>query len=97
MTDSDNHGVLGRLGPYLGKDKIKENSLELPRDGNEPADLSHRVSEILGGPDKSRWRTAADERGVDLCWSDDFEDGRLYGRVKVQNPFRLGVHEPPVL
>ena len=36
----------------------------------------------------------ADERGLDPIWSEDFEDGRLYGRVKVQNPFRLGVHEP---
>ena len=30
----------------------------------------------------------ADERGLDTLWSEDFEDGRLYGRVKVQNPFR---------
>jgi len=35
----------------------------------------------------------ADERGLDTLWSEDFEDGRLYGRVKVQNPFRgEGVH-----
>jgi predicted nucleic acid-binding protein len=30
----------------------------------------------------------ADERGLDTLWSEDFQDGRLYGRVKVQNPFR---------
>jgi predicted nucleic acid-binding protein len=30
----------------------------------------------------------ADERGLDTLWSEDFEDGRLYGRVRVQNPFR---------
>jgi predicted nucleic acid-binding protein len=36
----------------------------------------------------------ADERGLDTLWSEDFEDGRLYGRVRVQNPFALSVHEP---
>ena len=36
----------------------------------------------------------ADERGLDPLWSEDFQDGRLYGRVKVQNPFRRAVHEP---
>ena len=30
----------------------------------------------------------ADERGLNTLWSEDFEDGRLYGRVRVQNPFR---------
>ena len=38
----------------------------------------------------------ADERGLDPLWSEDFQDGRLYGRVRVQNPFRLAVHEPAV-
>jgi predicted nucleic acid-binding protein len=40
----------------------------------------------------------ADERGLDTLWSEAFEDGRLYGRVRVQNPFReTSVHEsaPP--
>jgi predicted nucleic acid-binding protein len=37
----------------------------------------------------------ADERGLDTLWSEDFEDGRLYGRVRMRNPFReLSVHEP---
>jgi predicted nucleic acid-binding protein len=36
----------------------------------------------------------ADERGLDPLWSEDFQDGRLYGRVRVQNPFRIAVHEP---
>jgi predicted nucleic acid-binding protein len=36
----------------------------------------------------------ADERGLDPLWSEDFQDGRLYGRVRVQNPFRVAVHEP---
>lgn len=36
----------------------------------------------------------ADERGLDPIWSEDFEDGRLYGRVRVRNPFRDAVHEP---
>ena len=36
----------------------------------------------------------ADEHGLDPLWSEDFEDGRLYGRVKVVNPFRTAVHEP---
>ena len=36
----------------------------------------------------------ADERGLDPIWSEDFEDGRLYGRVRVRNPFREAVHEP---
>lgn len=39
----------------------------------------------------------ADERGLPTLWSEDFQDGRFYGRVKVQNPFRLGVHEPAAL
>ena len=30
----------------------------------------------------------ADERGLNTLWSEDFEDGRLYGRVRAQNPFR---------
>jgi predicted nucleic acid-binding protein len=37
----------------------------------------------------------ADEHGLDPIWSEDFEDGRAYGRVRVQNPFRPSVHEPP--
>ncbi len=36
----------------------------------------------------------ADERGLDPIWSEDFEDGRLYGRVRVRNPFRDSVQEP---
>ena len=36
----------------------------------------------------------ADERGLDPIWSEDFEDGRSYGRVRVRNPFRDSVHEP---
>jgi predicted nucleic acid-binding protein len=36
----------------------------------------------------------ADERGLDTLWSEDFQDGRLYGRVRVQNPFHAAVHEP---
>ena len=36
----------------------------------------------------------ADERGLDTLWSEDFQPDRLYGRVKVQNPFTLAVHEP---
>ena len=41
----------------------------------------------------------ADERGLDTLWSEDFQDGRIYGRVRVRNPFRgsASVHEsaPP--
>ena len=36
----------------------------------------------------------ADEHGLDPLWSEDFQNGRLYGRVKVQDPFRVAVHEP---
>jgi predicted nucleic acid-binding protein len=36
----------------------------------------------------------ADERGLDTLWSEDFQHGGLYGRVRVQNPFLLSVHEP---
>jgi predicted nucleic acid-binding protein len=36
----------------------------------------------------------ADEHGLDPLWSEDFQDGRYYGRVKVENPFRMAVHEP---
>lgn len=36
----------------------------------------------------------ADERGLDPIWSEDFEHGRLYGRVRVCNPFHSSVHEP---
>ncbi|MGH8296237.1 MAG: PIN domain-containing protein [Steroidobacteraceae bacterium] len=39
----------------------------------------------------------ADERGLDPIWSEDFEDGRLYGRVRVCNPLRGAVHEPTVV
>lgn len=38
----------------------------------------------------------ADERGLSTLWSEDFQHGRLYGRVKVENPFLLAVHEPAV-
>lgn len=37
----------------------------------------------------------ADERGLGTLWSEDFEHGRLYGRVRVENPFHTAVHEPP--
>jgi predicted nucleic acid-binding protein len=30
----------------------------------------------------------ADERGIDTLWSEDFEHGRIYGRVKVLDPFQ---------
>ena len=36
----------------------------------------------------------ADERGLDPLWSEDFENGRRYGRVRVENPFSFAVHEP---
>lgn len=36
----------------------------------------------------------ADERGLESIWSEDFEDGRMYGRVRVCNPFRASGHEP---
>lgn len=36
----------------------------------------------------------ADERGLDTLWSEDFEDGRMYGRVRARNPFQsTSVHE----
>lgn len=37
----------------------------------------------------------ADERGLDTLWSEDFQDGRLYGRVKVVDPFATAVHDAP--
>jgi AbrB family looped-hinge helix DNA binding protein len=39
----------------------------------------------------------ADEHGLDPLWSEDFQDGRYYGRVKVQNPFRMAVHDNPIV
>jgi predicted nucleic acid-binding protein len=30
----------------------------------------------------------ADERGIDTLWSEGFEHGRVYGRVKALNPFQ---------
>ena len=39
----------------------------------------------------------ADERGLDTLWSEDFQDGRIYGRVRAENPFREAVHEPAPL
>lgn len=36
----------------------------------------------------------ADERGLDPIWSAGFEDGRMYGRARVCNPFRAAVHDP---
>lgn len=44
--------------------------------------------------DANLW-ACADERGLDPIWSEDFEDGRLYGRVRVCNPFRASVHQAP--
>lgn len=38
----------------------------------------------------------ADERGLDTLWSEDFQNGRLYGRVRAVNPFVLSVHESGV-
>lgn len=38
---------------------------------------------------------SANEHDLTKIWSEDFENGRLYGRVQVENPFKLGVHEPP--
>jgi hypothetical protein len=38
-------------------------------------------------------RSGADEHGLEPLWSEYFQDGRYYGRVKVQNPFRMAVHE----
>jgi len=38
----------------------------------------------------------ADERGLDTLWSEDFEDGRMYGRVRARNPFQASVHEAAV-
>lgn len=35
----------------------------------------------------------ADEHGFDTLWSEDFEDGRLYGRVRARDPFRQAVHD----
>jgi predicted nucleic acid-binding protein len=35
----------------------------------------------------------ADEHGLDPIWSEDFQDGRRYGRVSVQNPCATAVHE----
>ena len=39
----------------------------------------------------------ADQHDLDTIYSEDFQDGRLYGRVRVENPFRSAVHEaaPP--
>ena len=36
----------------------------------------------------------ADERGLEPLWSEDFEHDRMYGRVRVQNPFLTSVQEP---
>jgi predicted nucleic acid-binding protein len=36
----------------------------------------------------------ADEHGLDPLWSEDFQDGRLYGRERVKNPFSMAVYEP---
>jgi predicted nucleic acid-binding protein len=39
----------------------------------------------------------ADQHDLDTIYSEDFQDGGLYGRVRVENPFRASVHEaaPP--
>lgn len=33
----------------------------------------------------------AERFGLDTLWSEDFQDGRLYGRVRARNPFLAGV------
>ena len=35
---------------------------------------------------RTYWSIALDERGLDTLWSEDFEHGRLYGRVKAVDP-----------
>jgi predicted nucleic acid-binding protein len=35
----------------------------------------------------------ADEHGFETLWSEDFENGRLYGRVRARDPFQNAVHE----
>jgi predicted nucleic acid-binding protein len=35
----------------------------------------------------------AERFGLDTLWSEDFEDGRLYGRVRAKDPF-AGNSEP---
>ncbi len=37
----------------------------------------------------------ADERGLDTLWSEDFQSGRVYGKVRIQDPFQTAVHEDP--
>jgi predicted nucleic acid-binding protein len=32
----------------------------------------------------------AERFGLDTLWSEDFEDGRLYGRVRTRDPFSKG-------
>lgn len=65
-----------------------------PTENTLRAALRGAASYKLSWFDAHLW-AYADERGLDTLWSEDFEDGRLYGRVRMQNPFRVGegVHE----
>ncbi len=65
-----------------------------------PTDTTFRTALRGAALYKLSWYDAhlwayADERGLETIWSEDFEDGRWYGRVQVRNPFRAAVHEPP--
>ena len=40
----------------------------------------------LSGFDAHLW-AYAERFGLDTLWSEDFEDGRLYGRVRARDPF----------
>jgi predicted nucleic acid-binding protein len=62
--------------------------------GNMPAGPL-RIPYKLSWFDAHLW-AYADERGLDPIWSEDFEHGRLYGRVRVENPFHSAAHEPQV-
>jgi predicted nucleic acid-binding protein len=92
---------LGGKGPLLSVDEAHREAEDLlvqfpvifPTETTLRTALRGAALYKLSWFDAHLW-AYADERGLDPIWSEDFQDGRLYGRVRVRNPFRDSVHEP---
>ncbi len=92
---------LGGSGPLLTRDEAHREAEDLlmqfpvvyPTEDTLRTALRGAALYKLSWFDAHLW-AYADERGLDPIWSEDFEDGRLYGRVRVCNPFRGSVNEP---
>ena len=69
------------------EDKLAQFSVVYPTENTLRTALRGAALYRMSWFDAHLW-AYADERGLDTLWSEDFEHGRLYGRVKVIDPFR---------